>query len=108
MAFSRSSSHPSISDKTVDYAKEIEKTMKEQKIRVELDTSSQTLGAKIRTHTLQRVPFLCIIGDKEIEKAASDGKKYISVRTREGKDLGMLEVAALLNTVQKTIEKRIS
>ncbi|MFI5265620.1 MAG: His/Gly/Thr/Pro-type tRNA ligase C-terminal domain-containing protein, partial [Candidatus Levyibacteriota bacterium] len=96
-----------ISDKVITLAKEVEKQMKELAVRAELDASAQTLGAKIRTHTLQRVPFLCIIGDKEVEKSLADKKNYVSVRTREGKDLGMQDVSAFLDTVQKTIEKRI-
>lgn len=95
-----------ISEKVIDYAKEVEKKFIDNNIRVELDLSNQSLGAKIRTHTLQRVPFLCIIGDKEVE-ASSDSQQFIAVRTREGKDLGRLELGSFLSELQKTIEKRI-
>lgn len=96
-----------ISDIVLEYAKDITSELKNSGIRVELDASSQTLGNKIRSHTLQKVPFLCIIGQKEQERSALDGKKYITVRSREGTDLGTVELSAFLETLNKTIEKRI-
>lgn len=96
-----------ISDKVLEYARDIEQQLKQSGIRVDLDISNQTLGGKIRTHTLQKVPFLCIIGEKEVEKAHQDGKKYISVRTREGKDLGTVEFSTFLTDLKNSIEKRI-
>lgn len=96
-----------ISDKVLDYAGEVSSLLKDAGIRVDLDVTNATLGGKIRTHTLQKVPFLCIIGDKEVEKSQIDGKKYISVRTRDGKDLGTIEVSAFLQDIQNSIEKRI-
>lgn len=96
-----------INDKVLDYAKKIEKEFKNNNIRVELDSSNETLGAKIRAHTLQKVPFLCIIGGKEKDLADTDNKNYVSVRNREGKDLGTVELGKFLEEVKKTIENRI-
>lgn len=96
-----------INDKVLEYAKEVQKEFQDQNILVDLDGSNETLGGKIRTHTLQKVPYLSIIGEKEVEKSQSDGKNYISVRLRDGKDLGMLEVKAFISDLQKSIEKRI-
>lgn len=96
-----------ISDIVLTYAQNVTSELKMNGMRVELDASSQTLGNKIRTHTLQKVPFLCIIGQKEQERSALDGKQYVSVRSREGTDLGTVELSAFLETLNKTIEKRI-
>lgn len=96
-----------INDNVLDYAKKVEEEFKKHGIRVELDDSSGTLGGKIRTHTLQKVPNLCIIGGKEVEKSQSDGKNYVSVRTREGKDLGTIELDDFIGDLRNTIEKRI-
>lgn len=95
-----------VSDKVADYAQKVEKAFKEKGIRVELDMSSNTLGGKIRSHTLQKVPFLCIIGEKEVEKSRVDGENYISVRTREGEDLGTIALNSFLIDITNTIEKR--
>ena len=70
-------------------------------IRVEIDRKSQTLQAKIREATLQKIPFLGIIGAREVE---SDS---ISVRTRDGKDLGIIKLSEFLNKVRQEIDKKI-
>jgi threonyl-tRNA synthetase len=96
-----------ISDKVADYTNEVAEVLRSNGIRVEVDMSNQTLGGKIRTHTLQKVPNLSIIGDKEVEKSRMDKKKYISVRLRDGKDLGVVELDSFILDLQKAIEKRI-
>ena len=90
-----------ITDSQLDFALNLEKQLKDLGIRVETDTKSQTLQAKIREATLQKVPFLGIIGAREVE---SDS---ISVRTREGKDLGVLKVSEFLNKINEEIDKKI-
>ena len=62
---------------------------------------SDTLQAKIRDATLQKIPYLCIIGDKEIEK------NEISARTRSGEDLGKLGLSQFLQRVVSEIEKKV-
>ena len=94
-----------VSEKFNDYAHRIENSFKSAGIRVELDTSSNTLGNKIREATLQKVPFMCIIGGQE-EEASKNGKQMISVRSREGKDLGKLEVEEFIKQIQKDIETK--
>lgn len=96
-----------VSDKVEDYAKKVEKELFAHGIRVDLDSSNQTLGAKIRTHTLQKVPFLCIIGEKEKDRASSEGKNIVSVRSREGKDIGSVDLSTFIADLKQTIEKRI-
>jgi len=71
-------------------------------IRAQLDDRAETLQHKIRDTTLQKVNYMGIIGDKEIEK-----ENVVSVRTRDGKDLGQLEVSKFLQKLQEEIDKKI-
>ncbi len=96
-----------ISDKVLDYAQKVVDELKMSGIRVEFDVSSQTLGSKIRAHTLQKVPYLCIIGEKEQERSLSDSKMFVSIRQRDGKDLGTIELKSFLNDIHNGIQQRI-
>ncbi len=68
--------------------------------RAEIDIRNEKVGFKIREHTMQRIPFLIIIGDKEEEK------KEISVRTREGKDLGNMTIDKFKLIIDESISKK--
>ncbi|KKU82294.1 MAG: Chaperone protein DnaK [Microgenomates group bacterium GW2011_GWA2_47_8] len=61
---------------------------------------NKSLGGKIRQSTLQKIPFMIIIGEKELEK----GDLFVTVRTREGKDLGMFPINKFINQLQSQIE----
>ncbi len=89
-----------ISDKHNVYAKEVLNKLTEQGIRVELDDRSERLQAKIRDAALQKIPYLGIIGDKEIDKNS------ISLRTK-GKDLGNLGLSQFLQKVKEEIDKKV-
>jgi threonyl-tRNA synthetase len=95
-----------ISDKVSDYAEKLYKILQEAHIRVNLDNSNQTIGAKIREATLQKVPYLCIIGEQEESESNRVGKEIISIRTRDGKDLGQFELSEFLESIKKEIEKK--
>jgi threonyl-tRNA synthetase len=71
-----------ISEKQEKYAQDFEKTLKKQGFRVESDLRNEKIGFKIREHTLQRIPYLLVAGDREVET------KTISVRAVNGEDLG--------------------
>src|SRR3989339_1473738 len=75
-----------ISEKFKDYILKVEKTLKEAGLRIEVNQDNETLGGKIRESTLQKIPFMIIIGEKEVKS------NLISVRSREGKDLGSMEI----------------
>jgi len=94
-----------VSEKFMPYTQSVFKTFKESGIRVELDSTNNTLGNKIREATLQKVPFMCIIGGQEEEKS-KDGSQLISVRSREGKDLGQIEAREFIKQIQNTIETK--
>ncbi|MBI2621588.1 MAG: threonine--tRNA ligase [Candidatus Levybacteria bacterium] len=90
-----------ITDKHTGYAKKIADKLRNAGIRTEVFGKSDTLQAKIREATLQKIPYLVIIGDKEIEK------NEISLRTRDGKDLGKLNLSNFLIRVKEEIEKKV-
>jgi len=89
-----------ISEKFIEPAKKIKDELMKNRIRVELNDDNKSLGGKIRQSTLQKVPFMIIIGEKELEK----GELFVTVRTREGKDLGMFPVNKFINQLQSQIE----
>jgi len=68
--------------------------------RASVDTRNEKVGFKIREHTMQRIPFLIIIGDKEEEN------NEISVRTREGKDLGKMTLDKFKLIMDESISKK--
>ncbi|HUD44456.1 MAG TPA: threonine--tRNA ligase [Patescibacteria group bacterium] len=90
-----------IADRHLEYAKEVQKELLNADIRVEVDGSNETLQAKIRNATLQKVPVMGIIGDKEITS------KVISVRTRAGENLVTQDINQFLNKVKENIDKKI-
>ncbi len=95
-----------LSDKFEKTASQIYAAMTQVGIRAEIDLSNQTIGAKIREATLQKVPYMCIIGKTEEVKAEETGKLHVSVRTREGKDLGMQEVPTFISNIKEEIEQK--
>jgi Threonyl-tRNA synthetase len=80
-----------ISEKFVDYAKQVEKELVNAGVRVEVDESNEKLGYKIRQCELQKVPYLLIVGEKEV----ADG--VVSVRRRKEGDKGSMTVQAFLD-----------
>ena len=77
-----------ITDAQADYVAEVRKTLMNQGFRVESDLRNEKIGYKIREHTLQKVPYLLVVGDRERETGT------IAVRTREGVDLGSMTIEA--------------
>jgi threonyl-tRNA synthetase len=89
-----------ISEKQNDYAKKINQILKNKGIRANFDLRNEKIGFKIREHTLQKVPYLIIIGDKEVEQ------NLITVRTREGTDLGAMTIDTICDTLRQEIETK--
>ena len=77
-----------ITDAQADWVEEVRKTLVNQGFRVVSDLRNEKIGYKIREHTLQRVPYLLVVGDREKENGA------VAVRTRSGEDLGTMSLAA--------------
>ena len=80
-----------ITDKHDQYARDVEKRLKARGVRVISDFRNEKVGFKIREHTLQAVPFLLIVGDREMEK------DEVAVRTQAGEDLGSMTVEEAAN-----------
>ncbi|KIQ97169.1 threonine--tRNA ligase [Lysobacter sp. A03] len=76
-----------ITDAQASYAAEVAQSLADQGFRVEKDLRNEKIGRKIREHTLQRVPYLLVVGDREKENG------LVAVRTRGGEDLGSMSVA---------------
>jgi threonyl-tRNA synthetase len=90
-----------ITDEQNDFTKELVERLKAENIRVEADLRNERLQAKVRDATLQKVPYLGIIGKQETESGT------VSVRTREGKDLGKIKIADLINKLKEEIDKKV-
>ena len=84
-----------ITDKQADYAAKIEKMLNNQQFRVISDLRNEKIGFKIREHTLKRIPYLLVVGDREME----DGT--ISVRNLGGKDLGVMQIDQFIDLLNK-------
>ncbi len=89
-----------ITDNQADYVRTVEKALREQGIRVIPDLRNEKIGFKIREHTIQRVPYLLVIGDKEVENQS------LAVRTRDGQDLGVMTLEAFIEHLTADIARR--
>ena len=89
-----------ITDNQADFAKNVQQSLAEQGFKVELDLRNEKIGFKIREHTLQRVPYMLVIGDRELET------NTVAVRTRSGEDLGSMPVEDLATRFTNEIASR--
>ena len=86
-----------ISQNQSSYCEKIEETLKNKGFRVAVDLRNEKIGFKIREHTLQKVPYLLVVGDKEVQA------ETVSVRKRGGEDLGSMGISALCEYVSKDV-----
>ena len=89
-----------ITDKQADFAREVEKTLNQSGFRAKVDLRNEKIGFKIREHTLLKVPYLLVIGDREVET------RSVAVRTREGVDLGSLPIEQFASQLQQAVSRR--
>jgi len=89
-----------ITDNQADFAKNVQQRLAEQGFKVELDLRNEKIGFKIREHTLQRVPYMLVTGDRELET------NTVAVRTRSGEDLGSMSVEDLVTRLSDEIASR--
>jgi threonyl-tRNA synthetase len=89
-----------VSDRHNDYAYKIEKEIKKAGLRIKVDDTGDRMQAKIRRAQLEKIPYMLIIGDREIEKGS------ISVRLRTEEDLGSMDVSQLVQRVKRVIEDK--
>ena len=90
----------SLSEKHIAYVKEIEKKLKAANIRVETDIRNEKIGYKIREAQLEKVPYMIVVGDKEMENNA------VGVRTRRDGDIGQMSVEDFILRVEKEVREK--
>jgi threonyl-tRNA synthetase len=90
----------SLTEKQVDYAKKVAESLKIQGFRADADLRNETIGLKIREHTMQRIPYMLVIGARELEN------NTVAVRTRSGEDLGGMPLGALIAHLKNDIAYR--
>ncbi|WP_115703544.1 threonine--tRNA ligase [Legionella sainthelensi] len=86
-----------ITEKQSEYAEKVTQILQKKGIRANFDLRNEKIGFKIREHTLQKVPYLLVIGDKEVESG------QVAVRTREGADLGVMTIDTICDTLMQEI-----
>ena len=84
-----------ISDKQLEFATDIEKKLKKQQLRVVSDLRNEKIGFKIREHSMQRYPYILVVGDREMEN------NQIAVRKRGGEDLGSMSIEAFIEIIKQ-------
>jgi threonyl-tRNA synthetase len=89
-----------IADRHIPYAQEVAAQLSEAGIRVEIDASGDRMNAKIRDAQLQKIPYMLIVGDREVEG------ENVSVRLRSEEDLGSMSVASVLDRMRAEIKAR--
>jgi len=89
-----------ITDRQGEYAKKVANTLKKAGFRASVDLRNEKIGFKIREHTLQRVPYQLVVGDKELES------NTVAVRTRAGEDLGSMTLDELMERLTGEVATR--
>ena len=80
-----------ITDKQAEYCKKLHKNIEESGYRAHLDLRNEKIGFKIREHTIRKVPYLLVVGDKEVEN------NTVAIRTRKGEDLGVMNLDEVIS-----------
>jgi len=91
-----------ITDRQAEYLRNCLKSLRDKGFRVESDLRNEKIGFKIREHTLMRVPYLLVIGDREMEEGT------VAVRTRKGEDLGSMSIEAFIERMQTEVTQRVN
>jgi threonyl-tRNA synthetase len=90
-----------ITDRQAGWAREVARTLTDKGFRADLDLRNEKIGFKIREHTLQRVPYLLVVGDREVET------RTLSVRNRQGQDLGTLSLDEVIVRLGEEVAQKI-
>ena len=90
-----------VTDRALDYAKELSDALDGQGFRVEVDDRNEKIGKKIREATLEKVPYMIVVGDRDMEN------KTISVRTRAGEDLGAMTYEQFCALLKEAVDTKV-
>jgi threonyl-tRNA synthetase len=88
-----------ITDKQAEYCQKVVKSLQNKGFRVKADLRNEKIGFKIREHTLQKTPYLLVVGDKEVEAES------LAVRDRTGKDLGVMTIEEFSVLLQQDVDQ---
>ncbi|MEH6542294.1 His/Gly/Thr/Pro-type tRNA ligase C-terminal domain-containing protein, partial [Halopseudomonas sp.] len=89
-----------ITDVQAEYVEKVTDSLKNKGFRVENDLRNEKIGFKIREHTIQKVPYLLVVGDREVET------QTVAVRTRGGEDLGIMRIAEFSELLTQDVNRR--
>ena len=89
-----------ITDAQAEYSREIAKSLRNQGLRVEVDGRNEKITAKIRSWAMQKVPFIAVVGDKEMASGS------VAVRARGNQDLGVMSIQAFADLVSKAVNDK--
>jgi threonyl-tRNA synthetase len=90
-----------ISDAQKEYTKEVIEILKKNGIRCESDLRNEKITYKIREHSMQRIPYLVVLGDREVQT------RQVAVRTQKGEDLGSMTIDDFVIHLKKAIESKV-
>jgi len=90
-----------ITDSQADYCREIAKTLENQGVRVALDLRNEKITYKIREHSMQKLPYILVVGDKEKATGA------VAVRARGNQDLGVMPLEAFSQRIASDITRKV-
>ena len=90
-----------VTDRALDYAKELSDALDGQGFRVEVDDRNEKIGKKIREATLEKVPYMIVVGDRVMEN------KTVSVRTRAGEDLGAMSLEDFTAKLKEVVDSKV-
>ena len=91
-----------VTDRAMDYAKNVAAQLDSQGFRVEVDGRNEKIGKKIREATLEKIPFMLVVGDRDMEAGT------VSVRTRTGEDLGAMSLADFAAKLHEIVDSKAS
>jgi threonine--tRNA ligase len=89
-----------ITDRAADYCTEAAKELRKQGFRVEVDSRNEKVGKKIREATLEKIPYMLVVGDRDMEAGT------VSVRTRTGEDLGAMSLVDFSAMLRKVVDEK--
>ena len=89
-----------ITDRAADYCDEAAKELRKQGFRVEVDSRNEKVGKKIREATLEKIPFMLVVGDRDMENGT------VSVRTRKGEDLGAMSLSDFSAKLHEIVDSK--
>ena len=90
-----------IAESHIKYAKEVQNILTKNNIRCNSDLRNEKITYKIREHSIQRIPYLLVLGDREVEK------EQVAVRTQKGEDLGSMSIKDFVKHIDNAIESKI-